>query len=80
MHLTRDLRAHFRHRHHGIVRYYASHRSEKFWSNHSPNAKMVLLPDNLRVPILINPDQERAAKTSPDALMRGEREITGLER
>ena len=46
----------------------------------SPNAKMVLLPDNLRVPILINPDQERAAKTSPDALMRGEREITGLER
>ncbi len=45
-----------------------------------PNAKMVLLPDNSRVPILINPDQERGAKTSSDALMRGEREMTGLER
>ena len=32
----------------------------------SPNAKMVLLPDNLNVPILINPDLDRGGKASPE--------------
>jgi regulator of protease activity HflC (stomatin/prohibitin superfamily) len=43
----------------------------------SPNAKMVLLPDNLRVPILINPDQDRGAKASSEALLHAEQEATG---
>lgn len=41
----------------------------------SPNAKMVLLPDNLRVPILINPDQDRGAKATPESLLRAEQEL-----
>jgi len=46
----------------------------------SPNAKMVLLPDNLRVPILINPDQDRSTKPAPDSLMRADQELTGMGR
>jgi len=46
----------------------------------SPNAKMVLLPDNLRLPILINPDQDRGTKASPEVLMHGEQELTGRGR
>jgi regulator of protease activity HflC (stomatin/prohibitin superfamily) len=46
----------------------------------SPNSKMVLLPDNLRVPILINPDQDRGAKVSPDAFTQGEQEVLGRAR
>ena len=42
----------------------------------SPNAKMVLLPDNLRVPILINPDQERGAKLNAEPFMRAEQELS----
>ncbi|MCC2642815.1 MAG: domain/Band 7 family protein [Nitrospira sp.] len=42
----------------------------------SPNAKMVLLPDNLHVPILINPDQERGAKINPESLMHAEQGLT----
>lgn len=46
----------------------------------SPNAKMVLLPDNLRVPILINPDQDRGTKPAPESLMRADQELTGRGR
>lgn len=41
----------------------------------SPNAKMVLLPDNLHVPILINPDQDRGAKATPESLLPAEQEL-----
>ena len=43
----------------------------------SPNAKMVLLPDNVRVPILINPDQERGAKATSESHLRVEQESVG---
>lgn len=43
----------------------------------SPNAKMVLLPDQLRVPILINPDQDRGAGPAPESLMRTEQDLMG---
>lgn len=46
----------------------------------SPNAKMVLLPDNLRVPILINPDQDRGAKAVPESLMHADQELMGRGR
>jgi len=46
----------------------------------SPNAKMVLLPDNLHVPILINPDQDRGAKITPESLMGAEQDLTGRGR
>ena len=36
----------------------------------------VLLPDNLHVPILINPDQERGAKINPESLMHAEQGLT----
>ena len=36
---------------------------------------MVLLPDNLNVPILINPDLDRGGKASPENLMRTEQEL-----
>jgi hypothetical protein len=41
---------------------------------------MVLLPDQLRVPILINPDQDRGAKPTPESLMRTEQELMGRGR
>ncbi len=34
----------------------------------SPNAKMVLLPDNLRVPILINPDPDRGGRAHESSM------------
>lgn len=46
----------------------------------SPNAKMVLLPDQLRVPILINPDQDRGTKPGTDSLMRTEQDLIGRGR
>jgi regulator of protease activity HflC (stomatin/prohibitin superfamily) len=46
----------------------------------SPNAKMVLLPDNLRVPILINPDQDRGAKAVPESLLHADQELMGRGR
>lgn len=46
----------------------------------STNAKMVLLPDNLRVPILINPDQDRGTKPTPESLMHAEQERIGRGR
>ena len=42
-----------------------------------PNAKMVLLPDLLRVPILINPDQDWGPKPTPESLLRAEHDLLG---
>lgn len=46
----------------------------------SPNAKMVLLPDQLRVPILINPDQDRGPKPAHGSLLRTEQDLMGRGR
>ena len=46
----------------------------------SPNAKMVLLPDQMRVPILINPDQDRGPKPVPESLLRTEQDLLGRGR
>jgi hypothetical protein len=35
----------------------------------------VLLPDNLNVPILINPDLDRSGKATSESLMRTEQEL-----
>jgi regulator of protease activity HflC (stomatin/prohibitin superfamily) len=43
----------------------------------SPNAKMVLLPDKLNVPILINPGLEHSIKLSQEGLSRGDDTLTG---
>jgi len=43
----------------------------------SPNAKMVLLPDKLDVPILINPGSEQPRAFSQEGLGRGEEMLSG---
>jgi regulator of protease activity HflC (stomatin/prohibitin superfamily) len=43
----------------------------------SPNAKMVLLPDKLDVPILINPGSEQPRAFSQESLGRGEEMLSG---
>jgi regulator of protease activity HflC (stomatin/prohibitin superfamily) len=45
----------------------------------NPNAKMVLIPDNLRVPVLINPDQDRGARTH-ESMMTVDPEASGKSR